>query len=146
VQDNGLTQQLSSSTDELKNAVKDNFQKNNQFVVSMSSTEQASLSQSAQHLANSYLMTPKSTHEKKVVPRSLPSCALVQPKKSKMPSLVAAETNQLMARSHTGSETLHRRQQQVLYQNKSSNTRFAAGKHHIHCTVSSSLQKTTASQ
>jgi hypothetical protein len=89
VQDNGLTQQLSSSTDELKNAVKDNFQKNNQFVVSMSSTEQASLSQSAQHLANSYLMTPKSTHEKKVVPRSLPSCAAVQPKKSKMPSLVA---------------------------------------------------------
>jgi hypothetical protein len=89
VQDNGLTQQLRSSNDDLKYAVKDSFHNNNQFLVSISSNEQASLSQSAWHLPNNYLMVPMSAHQKKVVPSSLPSCATVHPKKSITPSLVA---------------------------------------------------------
>jgi hypothetical protein len=52
VHDNGLMQQLRSSNNDLKYAVKDSFHNNNQFLVSMSSNEQASLSQSAWHLPN----------------------------------------------------------------------------------------------
>lgn len=82
----GLKQQLRNSTDELKNVVKDSFYRKNHLLVP--NNEQASLSQSARYLPNNYLM-PKPTQQKKVVPRSLPSCAAVQPEKSKGPSLVA---------------------------------------------------------
>jgi hypothetical protein len=71
VQDNGLTQQLRSSNNDLKYAVKDSFHNNNQFLVSMFSNEQASLSQSAWHLPNSYLMVPMSAHQKKVPDSSI---------------------------------------------------------------------------
>lgn len=79
--------QLSNSTDELKNAVKDSFYRKNLLSVS-SNNEQASLSQSARYLPNNYLIS-KISQQKKVAPRSLPSCAAVQPGKSKAPSLVA---------------------------------------------------------
>lgn len=82
----GFRQQLSSSTDELKNVVKDSFYKKNHL--SVSNNDQASLSQSARYLPNNCL-TSKPTQQKKVVPRSLPSCVAVQPEKSKGPSLVA---------------------------------------------------------
>ncbi|CAD6233603.1 unnamed protein product [Miscanthus lutarioriparius] len=82
----GLRQQLSNSTDDLKNVVKDSFYKKNH--TSVSNDEQASLSQSARYLPNNYLAS-KPTQQKKVVPRSLPSCAAVQPGKSKGPCLVA---------------------------------------------------------
>ncbi|TKW12004.1 hypothetical protein SEVIR_5G008900v4 [Setaria viridis] len=84
---NGLHGQLSNSTDELKNAVKDSFYRKNLLSVS-SNNEQASLSQSARYLPNNYLIS-KISQQKKVAPRSLPSCAAVQPGKSKAPSLVA---------------------------------------------------------
>ncbi|CAL4952529.1 unnamed protein product [Urochloa decumbens] len=83
----GLCGQLSSSTDELKNVVKDNFYRKNLLSVS-SNNEQASLSQSARYLPKNYLVS-KTSQPKKVVQRSLPSCATVQPDKSKAPSLVA---------------------------------------------------------
>ncbi|CAO2181492.1 unnamed protein product [Urochloa humidicola] len=83
----GLHGQLSSSTGELKNVVKDNFYRKN--LLSMSSNnEQASLSQSARYLPKNYLVS-KTSQQKKVVPRSLLSSATVQPEKSKAPSLVA---------------------------------------------------------
>ncbi|KAJ1281874.1 hypothetical protein BS78_03G007100 [Paspalum vaginatum] len=83
----GLHGQLSLSTDELKNVVKDSFYRRNLLPVS-SSNEQASLSQSARYLPNNYMMS-KSTQQKKVAHRSLPSCAAVQPDRPKSPSLVA---------------------------------------------------------
>ncbi|CAO2209354.1 unnamed protein product [Urochloa humidicola] len=83
----GLRRQLSSSTDELKNVVKDNFYRKNLLSVS-SNNEQASLSQSARYLPKNYLAS-KTSQQKKVVARSLPYCATVQPDKSKAPSLVA---------------------------------------------------------
>jgi len=82
----GSKQQLRNSTDELKNVVKDSFYRKNHL--SVPNNEQASLSQSARYLPSNYLMS-KPTQQKKVVPRSLPSCAAVQPEKSKGPSLVA---------------------------------------------------------
>ncbi|CAD6233605.1 unnamed protein product [Miscanthus lutarioriparius] len=82
----GLNKQLRNSTDQLKNVVKDSFYRKNHL--SVPNNEQASLNQSARYLQNNYLMS-KPTQQKKVVPRSLPSCAAVQPGKSKGPSLVA---------------------------------------------------------
>lgn len=83
---NGLTE-LSNSTDELKNVVKDSLYRKNLLSVSCNS-EQASSSQSTRYSPDNYLMS-KTTQQKKVVPRSFPSCAPVQPDKSKSPSLVA---------------------------------------------------------
>ena len=84
---NGLHGQLSNSTDELKNVVKDSFYRKNLPSVS-TNNDQASLSQSARYLPNNYLMS-NTSQQKKVSPRPLPSCAAVQPDKSKAPSLVA---------------------------------------------------------
>ncbi|OEL31838.1 hypothetical protein BAE44_0007141 [Dichanthelium oligosanthes] len=84
---NGLHGQLSSPTDELKSVVKDSFYRKN-FLSVPSNNEQASLSQSARYVPNNYLMS-KTTPQKKVVLRSFPSHAAVQPDKSKAPSLVA---------------------------------------------------------
>ncbi|CAO2194317.1 unnamed protein product [Urochloa humidicola] len=87
VVNDGLHGQLSRSTDELKNVVKDNFYRKNLLLVS-SNNEQASLSHSARYLPKNYVVS-KTSQRKKVVPGSLLSCATVQPDKSKAPSLVA---------------------------------------------------------
>ncbi|RLN22226.1 uncharacterized protein C2845_PM07G39780 [Panicum miliaceum] len=84
---NALHGQLSNSTDELKNVVKDSFYRKNLLSVS-TNNDQASLSQSARYFPNNYLMS-NTSQQKKVSPRSFPSCAAVQPDKSKAPSLVA---------------------------------------------------------
>lgn len=89
VQVNGLKQQLSDSTSELKNVVKDSFYKKNHSLVSNNEQASLTLSQSAWHLPNSYLMPKPAAHQKKSVPMSSPSCAAVRPEKSKTPSLVA---------------------------------------------------------
>ncbi|TVU22991.1 hypothetical protein EJB05_32716 [Eragrostis curvula] len=83
---NGLHGQIRNSPDELKNLAKDSLHKKNLLSV-YSNNEQASLSQSARYAPNNYLVS-KSTQQKKVVPRSFPSCAPVQIHKS-TPSLVA---------------------------------------------------------
>lgn len=85
---NGLHGQLSNSTDELKNVVKDSFYRKSLLSVATTNNDQASLSQSARYLPNNYLMS-NTSQQKKVSRRSLPSCAAVQPDKSKAPSLVA---------------------------------------------------------
>ncbi|KAF8643688.1 hypothetical protein HU200_066748 [Digitaria exilis] len=82
---NGLHGKLNNSSGELKNVVKDSFYIKNLLSVS-SNNERASLSQSAR--ANNYLMS-KASQQKKVAPKSFPSCAAVQPDKSKAPTLVA---------------------------------------------------------
>jgi ribosomal protein L22 len=84
----GLHGQLSNSTGELKNAVKDNFYRKNNLLSVSSNNEQASLSQSARYLPGNNLIS-KTSQQKKAAQRSFPSCAAVQPVKSKAPSLVA---------------------------------------------------------
>jgi hypothetical protein len=83
---NGSHGQLSNSTDELKNLVKGSLHKKIILLVP-SNNEQTALSQSTRYSPNSCLSS-KTSQQKKVVPRSFPSCAPVQTNKP-TPSLVA---------------------------------------------------------
>uniref|UniRef100_A0A0E0FIY5 DUF3741 domain-containing protein n=1 Tax=Oryza nivara TaxID=4536 RepID=A0A0E0FIY5_ORYNI len=83
----GLDGELTNSTDELKRVIKDSFYRKNILSV-YPNDEQASMSQSLHYTPNKNSLS-KPNEQKKVAPRSLPSCPPGQSEKSKSPSLVA---------------------------------------------------------